>query len=304
MKEAALSWGVHDLPPVSGRYQSSVMLAEHTWFKVGGPAAVVFKPHDVQDLAFFLKHRPSECPLLTLGAGSNIIVRDGGFSGCVIRLARGFSHIRVEDNCIVAGAGALDRTVSLVAADHGLAGLGFLCGIPGTLGGAVTMNAGAYGTELKDILVEACVLDPQGTLHRLTPEDLGFSYRHSCLPEGWIVVEVRLRGKLGHRVQDLHQEIKEILQRREETQPVRGRTGGSTFKNPPGHAAWTLIDQAGCRGLSVGGAHMSEKHCNFMLNTGHATAHDLETLGEQVRERVQAATGVSLEWEIMRVGQP
>lgn len=264
---------------------------------------MVFKPADGDDLAFFLKHRPADLPVCVLGAGSNVIVRDGGFPGCVIRLTRDLARIRVDGDTVFAGGGALDRTVSLVAADHGLGGLGFLCGIPGTVGGAVRMNAGASGGEIRDRFAGCTALDPEGQVHQLAADDLDFSYRHSALPPGWIVLEARLQGEPGQEPAQLHNSIREMLFQREQAQPVHGRTGGSTFKNPPGMSAWKLVDQAGCRGMRLGDAEVSEKHCNFLMNTGQATAQDLEQLGETVRQKVLQATGVELEWEIVRMGE-
>lgn len=292
-----------DLPLVRGRYTPQARLADQTWFRVGGATDVLFRPADGDDLSSFLSQISSEIPITILGAGSNVLVRDGGISGVVIRLGRGFSTISVEDKEaeIYVGAGCLDRTVALHCQEIGLGGLEFLVGIPGTIGGAVKMNAGAYGTEIKDVLIWADVLDPQGIKHRLSASDLGFSYRHSELPENWIVVGAALEGNHDDP-QVISEKLHHILAEREATQPTRGRTGGSTFKNPLPEKAWELIDKAGCRGLKVGDAQVSEKHCNFLLNLDQATAQDLETLGEEVRSRVLQKTGHQLEWEIIRLG--
>lgn len=298
-----VSW-VEKLPVVRGRYTPGVRLSDQTWFRVGGEADVLYRPADEEDLAFFLTHKPKEIPVNIVGAGSNLLVRDGGVSGVVIRLGRGFSSIRVEGNLVYVGAGCLDRTVSLTCRDAGLGGLEFLVGIPGTVGGAVRMNAGAYGREIKDILVYAEALDPQGQRHRLTPEDLHMTYRHTALSEGWIVTHAVFKGVPQDPV-GIGTALEDILAQREATQPIRGRTGGSTFKNPDDctlKKAWELIDAAGCRGLKKGDAQVSEKHCNFLLNLGQATATDLESLGEEVKRRVQETSGVCLEWEIIKMG--
>jgi len=291
------------LPPVRGRYTADVPLAPITWFRVGGPAEVVFRPVDVDDLAEFLATRPADVPVMVLGVGSNLLVRDGGVPGVVVRLGRGFASILADDGVIDAGAGALDVNVARVACEAGLAGIEFLSGIPGTIGGALRMNAGAYGAEIGDVLISASALDSAGRLHDLTPAGMGFGYRHCGVAKDWIFVGARLRGQAGDPAA-IALRIDEIRRERESTQPVRSRTGGSTFANPPGAKAWELIDRAGCRGLRIGGAQVSEQHCNFLINTGDATAADLETLGEEVRRRVFAETGVTLEWEIRRVGVP
>jgi UDP-N-acetylmuramate dehydrogenase len=292
---------IQQLPPIRGRYISKALLAEQTWFRVGGKADVLFRPVDEDDLIEFLIHCPNHIPRTILGAGSNVLVRDQGLRGVVIRLGRGFSTIIIEGEELTVGAGALDRTVALTCADHGLGGFEFLVGIPGTMGGAVKMNAGAYGREIKDCLLWAEAVDFYGVKHRLNAEDLKFKYRHSELSDQMIVTKVRLKGYAADPT-TLHQTLARLLREREDSQPVRGRTGGSTFKNPPQLKAWELIDQAGCRGLTIGGAQMSPKHCNFMLNLGNATANDLENLGELVRQRVLASSGINLEWEIIRLG--
>jgi UDP-N-acetylmuramate dehydrogenase len=291
------------LPPLRGRVQAGAALAPFTWFRVGGPAEWLVRPADVDDLLLLLRDLPPGMALTVIGAASNLIVRDGGVRGVVVKLAgRAFGGVTVDGQGIVAGAAALDATVAEHAAAAGLGGLEFLCGIPGTIGGAVAMNAGAYGTEIKDVLDWAEVATPRGLL-RLRAAEFGFAYRKAALPEGSVVVQARLRGVPGDATA-IAARMAEIRGAREATQPVRSRTGGSTFKNPPGHRAWQLVDQAGCRGLHQGGAQVSELHTNFLLNTGDATAADIEALGEAVRARVKAATGVELEWEIRRLGEP
>jgi UDP-N-acetylmuramate dehydrogenase len=289
------------LPKVRGRYQFDVPLGPTTWFQVGGPAQVTFKPADIQDLCFFLQNRPDNVPLHVIGVASNLLVRDGGVEGIVVRLGSGFTNIYVDETTIDVGAAVLDRNVASLSAEAGIAGFEFLCGIPGTMGGALRMNAGAYGSEISQILTYALVLDPKGKLHRLTPQELGLKYRHSDLPSDWIFIGARLKGHVGD-VKEIEEKISSYLAEREKTQPVKSRTGGSTFANPEAASAWELIDKAGCRGLENGEAIMSELHCNFMINRGNATAADLEALGEDVRQRVLAATGVELRWEIERIG--
>ncbi|ONG44989.1 UDP-N-acetylenolpyruvoylglucosamine reductase [Pseudoroseomonas deserti] len=289
------------LPPLRGRIQQDAPLAPLTWFRTGGPAEFLVRPADVDDLLLLLRDRPRDLPLTVIGAASNLLVRDGGVRGLVVKLARGFSEIVVEGDGILAGAAALDATVAEHAAAAGLAGLEFLCGIPGAIGGAVAMNAGAYGAEVKDMLDWAEVATPSGLL-RLSAQELGFTYRHSTLPQDGVVVRARFRAIPGEATA-IAAKMNAIRAAREESQPVRARTGGSTFKNPEGHKAWALIDAAGCRGLQNGDAQISEKHCNFLLNLGVATASDLEGLGETVRARVAAQSGVTLEWEIKRIGE-
>ena len=291
------------LPPLRGRAQADVVLGPTTWFRVGGPAEVLVRPADVDDLCAFLAALPLEIPVLPIGAASNLIVRDGGVHGVVLKLTRGFSAITVEADGVIAGAGALDVTVAEHAAAAGLAGLAFLSGIPGTIGGAVAMNAGAYGGDIAGCLDWAEIVTRDGTLQRISNAQLGFGYRHCSLPPEAVVVRARLRARAGEpkRIAD---EMAAIRAAREASQPVRARTGGSTFRNPPDMKAWELIDGAGCRGLTRGGAVVSEKHCNFLINTGEATASDIEGLGEEVRRRVMAGTGIDLHWEIRRVGVP
>ncbi|MBI2977832.1 MAG: UDP-N-acetylmuramate dehydrogenase [Rhodospirillales bacterium] len=289
------------LPAARGSLVPDAPIARFTWFKVGGPAEVLFEPVDADDLRRFLSAKPADVPVTVIGAASNVIVRDGGVPGVVVRLGRGFAQIAVDGADIVAGAAAHDLTVARRARDAGIAGLEFLAGIPGSIGGAIRMNAGAYGREVKDVIVEADALDPKGGRHRLAAADLGLSYRECRVAEDWIFVAARLRGRPGDK-DDIQRRIQEIQSQRESTQPVRTPTGGSTFRNPPGLRAWELIEQAGCRGLRRGGAQVSNMHCNFLINTGGATAADLEGLGEEVRRRVFEASGVTLEWEIRRLG--
>jgi UDP-N-acetylmuramate dehydrogenase len=294
---------VDTLPPVRGRVQANAPLAPFTWFRVGGPAEILLRPMDAADLAQFLRALPLEIPVHVIGACSNLIIRDGGLPGVVIRLARGFGTIAVEADGVIAGAAALDVTVAEHAAAGGLTGLEFLSGIPGSIGGAVVMNGGAYGGEIAACLDWADVVTRGGEQLRLSAADLAFAYRHSRLPHGAVVVRARLRARQGEPAA-IAARMAEIRVMREASQPVRARTGGSTFRNPPDMKAWELIDGAGCRGLSRGGAQVSEKHCNFLINAGRATGADLEGLGEEVRRRVHAATGVTLEWEIHRIGVP
>ncbi|WP_346328977.1 UDP-N-acetylmuramate dehydrogenase [Iodidimonas sp. SYSU 1G8] len=293
---------VERLPSVRGTYEQDVSLANLTWFRVGGPAEVLFRPADEDDLGHFLSNRPAGVPVTVIGVGSNLLVRDGGVPGVVIRLSRAFARVSVSSGKVTAGASTPDVNVALAARDAGLSGLEFLRGVPGTIGGAVRMNAGAYGREIADVLTEAVAYDASGTCHVLTSFDLNFTYRHSALPEDWIVTSATLRGTPDD-VAAITARMEDIAGQREATQP-KSRTGGSTFKNPVGRKAWELIDAAGCRGLRVGGAQMSELHCNFIINTGDATAADIEGLGEEVRRRVLETSGVSLEWEIKRIGEP
>ena len=295
---------IERLPKVRGRLTPNAPVGPLTWFRVGGPAEVLFRPTDSADLAEFLAATPPEIPMTVIGVGSNLLVRDGGIRGVVIRLGRGFAEITPkEDGEVGSGAGALDLNVALTAAEAGIAGLEFLSGIPGTVGGGFRTNAGAYGCEFKDVLVRAEAVDRNGTLHRATPAELGLSYRHSETPADWIFTHAVFRGTPGERA-EIAARLSEIQAAREASQPIRARTGGSTFANPPGHRAWELIDRAGCRGLTRGGAMVSEKHTNFLINTGGATAADLEGLGEEVRGRVYDHCGVMLEWEIRRIGEP
>eukprot|EP00210_Caulerpa_lentillifera_P008744 g8340.t1 len=285
------------------RLKARVNLAPLTWFRVGGEASLVFKPQSFGDLQDFLQRIPPEMNTLTLGMGSNILMRDGGFEGTVIRLCKELSAITFETgHRIRIGAGALDRTVAQNCAQHGLSGLEFLATIPGTIGGALRMNAGCYGHEIKDTFLEAKALDPRGKEHHLTTQDMGFGYRTCSIPKDWIFTEAVFQGSPDHPDR-IHARIQNMLDQRSASQPSLARTGGSTFKNPPHAKAWTLIDQAGCRGMNLGRAMVSDKHCNFLLNTGDATAQDLENLGEQVREKVLKTTGIPLTWEIERIGR-
>ncbi len=288
---------------VRGRLQHDAPVAAFTWFRVGGPAELLVRPADADDLAAFLARLDHQVPVHVIGACSNLIIRDGGMPGATIRLARGFSAITTEPDGIIAGAAALDVTVAEHAAAAGLTGVEFLSGIPGTIGGAVAMNAGAYGGEIADCLDWADIVTRTGEKLRLSAAGLAFAYRHARLSHGAVVVRARLRARPGIRAA-IAARMTEIRATREATQPVHSRTGGSTFQNPPGMKAWELIDAAGCRGFTRGGARVSEKHCNFLINNGTATAADLEGLGEEVRRRVHAATGVTLEWEIRRIGVP
>ena len=291
------------LPPIRGRVQPDAPLAPFTWFRAGGHAEFLVRPADAADLATLLRGLPSTTPVQVIGAASNLIVRDGGLPGVTIRLARGFSTIAAEPDGVTAGAAALDLTVAETAAAAGLTGLEFLSGIPGTIGGAVAMNAGAYGGDIAHVLVWAECVTRDGEKRRLSSTDLAFGYRHANIPPGSVITRVRLAAKPG-ATPVIAAKMAEIRASREASQPIRARTGGSTFRNPDGMKAWELIDAAGCRGLTLGGAMVSEKHCNFLINTGTATAASIEALGEEVRRRVKAATGVTLEWEIRRVGVP
>ncbi|MBU6149648.1 MAG: UDP-N-acetylmuramate dehydrogenase, partial [Verrucomicrobia bacterium] len=298
------SFTLKDLPKVRGRYLENVSLAKYTWFKVGGNAEILFKPADLSDLQSFLKQKNPKIPVALLGMGSNVLIRSSGISGVVIKLGRGFSKISLKDEVILdVEAGVLDRNIALTAAEYGLGGLEFLSGIPGTLGGALRMNAGAYASEIKDVVEKALALDPSGNLHHLSVNDLKMSYRSCGLPEDWIFVGAWLKGIKGD-ASLIKKNILEIMMRREETQPIRTRTGGSTFANPEGVKAWELIDSAGCRGLRRGGAQVSEKHCNFLINTGDATSEDLEALAEEVQDRVLKSSGILLKWEIRCLGNP
>jgi len=291
------------LPRVRGRLSANAPLAQVTWFRVGGPAEVLFRPADPDDLAEFLARKPADVPVTVIGVASNLLVRDGGVPGVVVRLGRSFVEIATEGATVAAGAGALDLNVALAAGMAGIAGLEFMSGIPGTVGGGLRMNAGAYGAEFKDVLIDAEALDGKGRRHVLACAELGLSYRHCDAPEDWIFIGARFRGEPGDR-DAIGRRMEEIQAAREATQPIRARTGGSTFANPPGEKAWELIDRAGCRGLKRGGAMVSEQHTNFLINTGTATAADIEGLGEDVRRRVREATGIQLRWEIRRIGRP
>ncbi|MBV9527116.1 UDP-N-acetylmuramate dehydrogenase [Sphingomonas sp.] len=290
------------MPEVRGKLTANAPLAPLVWFKSGGSAEWLFEPADEGDLVDFLTQLEAERSLMALGLGSNMIVRDGGVPGVVVRLGKSFARIeQLDETTIRCGGGASGILVSSTARDHGIAGLEFLRGIPGTVGGFVRMNGGAYGREVRDILVSARIALRSGEIVDWPLEKLGYTYRHSELPKGAIVVEATFRGSPGDP-EAIGAEMDAIARAREESQPLRSRTGGSTFKNPPGHKAWALIDAAGCRGLTRGDAQVSEKHCNFLLNLGSATSADIEALGEDVRRRVAAKSGITLEWEIQRVG--
>ncbi|HWG80091.1 MAG TPA: UDP-N-acetylmuramate dehydrogenase [Stellaceae bacterium] len=293
---------IERLPPVRGRLTENVPLAPITWFRAGGAAEVMFRPADVDDLAAFLALKPADVPVTVMGVASNLLVRDGGIDGVVVRLGRGFVDVRIDSTTVTAGAGALDLNVALACREAGVAGLEFMSGIPGTVGGGLRMNAGAYGREFKDVLRQAVALDAAGNKHVLPLAALGLSYRHSRVAEDWIFVEATFAGEAGDSAA-IGRRMTEIQAARESSQPIRARTGGSTFANPPGHKAWELIDRAGCRGLRRGGAMISEKHANFLINTGSATAADIEALGDDVRRRVRESSGVTLEWEIRRIGR-
>jgi UDP-N-acetylmuramate dehydrogenase len=294
--------GLHGLPPIRGRVQADAPLAPFTWFRTGGAAEFLVRPADPTDLAVLLRELPSTTPVQVIGAASNLIIRDGGLPGVTIRLARGFSTIVIEPDGVIAGAAALDLTVAETAAAAGLTGLEFLSGIPGTIGGAVAMNAGAYGGEMAHVLSWAECVTRDGEKRLLSSTDLAFGYRHAMVPPGSVITRARLAAKPG-ATPVIAAKMAEIRNAREASQPIRARTGGSTFRNPDGATkAWELIDAAGCRGLTIGGAMVSEKHCNFLINTGTATAADIEGLGEEIRRRVRAATGVTLDWEIRRIG--
>jgi len=289
------------LPPVRGTYIYGAALKDLVWFRVGGPAAVLFRPADAEDLATFLAAKPEGTRVSVIGVGSNLLIRDGGIPGVVVRLPAAFGKIEAQGTRIRAGAAALDAAVARAAADAGIAGLEFLRGIPGTIGGALRMNAGCYGKEIRDVFVEATAIDAQGNKHVLSAADMDFSYRHCGVPDDYIFTEALFEGVSGD-ANEIRARMNALVEQRESTQPVKSKTGGSTFQNPPGHKAWQLIDEAGCRGLKIGGAQVSEKHCNFLINTGDATAADIENLGEEVRARVKAKSGIALEWEIKRVG--
>jgi UDP-N-acetylmuramate dehydrogenase len=290
------------MPLLRGRLLANQSLAELTWFRVGGPAQVLFMPEDESDLAHFLGALPSDIAVTIIGLGSNLIVRDGGVAGAVIRLGRGFSDVAIESGSRVrTGAAVPDIRVAKSAQEAGIAGLAFLRGIPGAIGGALRMNGGAYGGETKDVLIEARGIDRNGKLHVFATADMHYTYRHCGAPEDVIFTQALFQGRPGDAAA-IAAEMDKITDSREATQPIKSRTGGSTFKNPPGHKAWQLIDAAGCRGLAMGDAQVSEMHCNFLINRGNASAADIEGLGEEVRRRVRETSGVALEWEIKRIG--
>lgn len=289
---------------IRGRLTRQAPLAKLVWFKSGGAADWLFEPADADDLHEFLERLDGQLPVMALGLGSNLIIRDGGVPGVVIRLGKAFSNVTAHgDHIVECGGGASGILVASTARDAGIAGLEFLRGIPGTVGGFVRMNGGAYGREVADILIDCDVVMPGGACIRLPVRDLSYRYRHSALPEGSVVTSARFQGEAGDPAA-IGAEMERIAMAREESQPLRSKTGGSTFKNPDGHKAWQLVDAAGCRGLTIGGAQVSEKHTNFLINTGDATSADIERLGEEVRHRVSKTQGIALEWEIKRVGRP
>jgi UDP-N-acetylmuramate dehydrogenase len=290
------------MPDLRGRLLANESLAPFTWFRVGGPAQVLFTPADEDDLAYFLKALPAGLPVYPIGVGSNLIVRDGGLPGVVIRLSpRAFGEAVANGDVVTAGTAALDKRVAEVAATANLSGLEFLFGIPGTIGGALRMNAGANGGETKDVLIEATGIGRDGLRYVFSNADMQFVYRNSGVDPSIIFTSARFRG-VSEASEAIRARMNEVQTHRETAQPIRDKTGGSTFKNPPGHSAWKLIDAAGCRGLKLGGAQVSEMHCNFLINTADATAHDIEALGETVRERVKQTSGIELQWEIKRIG--
>lgn len=291
------------LPRVRGSYQPYAAIKDLTWFRAGGPAEVLYIPPDVDDLASFLKEASDDIPVTVIGVGSNLLVRDGGVDGVVIRLGRGFMNAKAEAlHRVRAGAAALDVSVAKAALEGGLAGLEFMRGIPGTVGGGLRMNAGAYGREFKDVLVEATALNRKGERVRFSNTQMGFEYRRSGAPLDVIFVEALFQATPGDKA-EIEARMNDITDARASTQPIKSRTGGSTFKNPPGQKAWQLIDKAGCRGLRRGDAEVSTMHCNFLINHGNATGDEIEALGEEVRAKVKEATGVELEWEIKRIGR-
>jgi UDP-N-acetylmuramate dehydrogenase len=292
------------LPPVRGSLTQGAPLKDLVWFRAGGPAEVLFRPADADDLASFLAAKPADLRVCVIGVGSNLLVRDGGIPGAVVRLSSAFGKIECDGTLVRAGASALDGAVARAAADAAIGGLEFLRGVPGTIGGALKMNAGCYGKEIKDVFVEATAIDGKGNKIKLSHADMGFEYRKAKgAADDLIFIEAVLKGTKDDPAA-IRARMEELSANREASQPIKSKTGGSTFKNPPGHKAWQLIDQAGCRGLKIGGAQVSEKHTNFLINTGDASATDLEALGEDVRKRVQEKSGVTLEWEIKRVGVP
>lgn len=290
------------LPDIRGHYQEAAMLSDHTWFGVGGPAEVLFTPADAEDLIHFCKNTCPDIPVYTIGAGSNLLVRDGGMAGVVIS-TKAIKHQHIEGTSVTVGSGWTDAETARLAARHGIAGLEFLIGIPGTIGGGLRMNAGAFGKEFCDVVEVATAIDRHGNIHHLTPQDMGMRYRHTDTPHDWIFTEAKLKGETGDP-ESIRAKMKAIITTRSDSQPQGVRTGGSTFANPDGHKSWQLIDQAGCRGLSHGGAIVSDKHCNFLINADKASASDIETLGEMVKARVKDQSGIDLLWEIRRIGQP
>jgi UDP-N-acetylmuramate dehydrogenase len=289
------------MPTVRGELTENAPLSGITWFRTGGPAEILFRPADADDLIAFCAALEEDIDVTVLGLGSNALIRDGGLPGVTVHLGKTFGDISFDGTTVTAGAGALDVAVGRAGRDRSIGGLEFLSGIPGTIGGSLRMNAGAYGREMAEIVVSAQAIDRAGRLHNLTAADFGFAYRHSAVDESWIFISAVLAGSPGDRA-DIDRRMTEIATDRKSSQPIQARTGGSTFKNPPETKAWELIDAAGCRGLTIGDATVSEQHCNFLINRGSASATDLEALGEEVRRRVKAHSGVVLEWEIQRIG--
>ena len=291
------------LPKIRGKYREQARLAQVTWFGVGGPAEVIFRPEDIDDLSFFLKEISKEIPVSIIGVGSNLLVRDGGIEGVVIRLGRNFAKMSIENsNILRAGAAALNYNVVHFTADNSLSGIEFLVGVPGSIGGALCMNAGCYSREVSDVMIKATVVDSDGNLHVLSKSDIGYVYRGNTLPDDWFFVEGFFQLEFMEK-EIVKSNIEDISKKREETQPIRTKTSGSTFKNPGDKKAWQLIDAAGCRGMREGGAIVSTKHCNFLINEGNAAAKDIEKLGEKVRKMVYENTGIMLDWEIKRIGK-
>ena len=296
-------WHKKDFTNISGLLLENEELSKRTWLGVGGIADLYFEPQDESDLATFLQQAPLDMPITMMGAGSNMLVRDGGIDGCVIKLQNDFTQIIIDGTDIIAGAGVTDAELARFAAKNARGGLSFLVSIPGTIGGGLRMNAGCYGSEFKDVVIEARIMARDGTIHHQTPEQMGMSYRHSDVSPDWIFLSARFATNEA-RSEDMKAEMKDMLAMRAQTQPQGVRTGGSTFANPEGGKAWQVIDKAGCRGLQIGDASMSDKHCNFMINNGAATAHDLEMLGEDVRTKVKQSSGIDLRWEIKILGRP
>jgi len=303
MNESMTKSILANVPHLRGRLVEGACLSRLSWFRTGGPAQVLFEPADEADLVTFLRRIPSNVPMTVIGVGSNLLVRDGGVDGVVIRLGRGFAETKVRGHVLKAGAGAMDVHVAKAALREGVTGLEFLVGIPGTIGGGLRMNAGAYGREFENALIHAHAVDRYGHIHEISAEEFGFGYRSSKVDPSMIFISASFEVEDGDPA-EIRTRMEEISSARQESQPIGTQTGGSTFKNPEGHKAWELIDAAGCRGLKVGNAQVSEKHCNFLINLGDATAADIETLGETVREKVKAHSGVELEWEIARIGKP
>ena len=293
---------INKLPKIQGTYRENAVLAKTNWFGVGGAAEILFRPKDVDDLSNFLSQKPDDIKITVIGIGSNLLVRDGGVDGVVIKLGRGFTEIKTCGNLLAAGAAAINYNVVNFAKENERSGIEFIVGIPGSIGGALAMNAGCYGTEISDILEYAEAVDPNGDIHKLHPKDIGYIYRGHTLHDGWIFTKAYFKTFVGDKGTIDHN-INRIITKRGLTQPTKERTSGSTFTNPPGHKAWKLIDEAGCRGLKIGGAQVSEKHCNFFINSNNATAADIENLGEEVRRRVKEKSGIQLEWEVKRIGK-